>query len=392
MLDGRRSSMFGPVFGPVFGRLAAGLALLAALQGLAGCASTDASGSPDLARALRARGLDPASVVIPHQITDEMRAWAHQQVPEGTPLEQRLDRLLAGLLDPTRIRIEYESRHTATAEEVFRTRRANCLSFTSLFVGLAREVGVPVVYLAVDDVERFEKEGDLVVVSGHVSAGYDTGTEVKILDFTVEPVAEYRNVRAISDLTAIALFYANRGAELLRAGEHGEALDWLKKAVAIDPEHGGSWINYGVALRRGGDVAGAEAAYRKALEVDPTALSAYQNLAGLLRLRGQEKEAGELLEISSRLGSRNPFIYLTLGDLSFSHGRMEEARRFYRKALRLYRENAEPYAAMGLLALASGDTGDAQKWLRKAAAIDQQNQRVRQLAARLGGGRSGRAG
>ncbi len=375
MLNGRPSS--------VLGKLAGGFALLAAFLGPIGCASAGSSGSPDLARALRARGLDPASVIVPFELTDEMRAWAHQQVPDSTPYEKRLDVLLAGLLDPARLWIEYEGRHTATAAEVFRNHRANCLAFASLFVGLGRELGVPVVYLDVDDIEKFEKEGDLIVVSGHVSAGYDTGPSLRVLDFSAAPVAEYRKVRPISDLTAIGLFYSNRGAELLRANENREALEWLRKAVAIEPELGGSWINYGVALRRAGDIAGAAGAYRKALEVDPTALSAYQNLAGLLHLRGQGKEAEELLEVSRRLGSRNPFIYLTLGDLSLSHGRVDEARRFYRKALRLYRESAEPYAAMGLLALSAGDTRDARKWLRKAAAIDQENQRVRRLSARL---------
>jgi Flp pilus assembly protein TadD len=360
------------------------LALAGALLALVGCASA----GPivlDPEKELRARGLDPATVVIPYQITDEMRAWARAQIPEGTPTEERLDRLLAGLLDPARLRIQYEARATGTAIDVFQKRRANCLAFTSLFVGMAREVGVPVVYLDVDDIERFEKEGDLVVVSGHVSAGFNTGTALKILDFSLAPPTEYRKVEPISDLTAIALYHSNRGAEALRNGRNEDALEWLRKAVAIDPELGGAWINYGVALRRSGDTPGAEAAYRKALEADPNALSAYQNLAALLRLQGQEEEAADLLEVSSRLGSRNPFIYLTLGDVSLAHGRMEEARRFYRKALRLYRGNAEPYAAMGLLSLAQGDAGDASKWLRKAISIDQENQRVKQLASRLGG-------
>jgi Flp pilus assembly protein TadD len=363
------------------------LLLGGALFVLLGCASAGPI-VHDLGRELRARGLDPASVVVPFETTDEMRAWVHAQIPEETPFDERLDRLLAALLDPRRLRIQYEARATGTAVEVFQNRRANCLAFTSLFVGLAREVGVPVVYLDVDDVEKFEKEGDLVVVSGHVSAGFNTGSALKILDFSQAPAAEYRHVQPISDLTAIALYHSNRGAEALRNGRNDLALEWLRKAVTIDPELGGAWINYGVALRRSGDSGQAEAAYRKALEVDPNALSAYQNLAALLRLQGQEKEAADLLSVSTRLGSRNPFIYLTLGDLSFSHGRLEEARRFYRRALRLYRGNAEPYAAMGLLSLAQGDVGEATKWLRKAVSIDQENDRVKQLAHRLEGRRT----
>lgn len=365
------------------------LALGGILLALAGCASSQSPIVLDLDKELRSRGVDPATVVVPYQLTDEMRTWAHQQVPEETPAEERLELLLTALLDPERLRIEYEARSTGTAEEVFRNRRANCLAFTSLFVGLAREVGVPVVYLDVDDVEKFEKEGDLVVVSGHVSAGFVVGSTLKILDFSQAPAAEYRHVAPISDLTAIALFHSNRGAEALRTGKNDEALEWLRKAVAIDPALGRAWINYGVALRRSGDSAGAELAYRKALESDPNALSAYQNLAALLRFKGQEKEAEDLLAVSTRLGSRNPFIYLTLGDLSFAHGRMDEARRFYRKALRLYRGSAEPYAAMGLLSLAVGDPGDAERWMRKAVAIDQENERVKALVSRMNGGRTG---
>jgi Flp pilus assembly protein TadD len=364
------------------------LLLGAALLAAAGCAAAR-SGAPadtvrDTMRLLRSRGVDPSTLVVPHAITEEMRAWVHQQVPDATPKDQRLGRLLSALVDPSGLQLIYEGRHTSTAAEAFANRRANCLAFTSLFVGLAREIGVPVVYLDVDDIEKFEKEGDLVVVSGHVSAGYNTGSEMKILDFSAAPTAQYRKVHPISDLTATSLFYSNRGAEALRAGRNEEAMDWLRKAVAIDPELGRAWINYGVGLRRLGDEAGAEKAYRTALEVEPTAVSAYQNLAGLLRAHGHDSEAVDLLALSERLGTRNPFIYLSLGDLSLSHGRLDEARRFYRKSLRLYRDSAEPYAAMGLLSLASGDAGDAQKWLRRAVSIDQENQRVKQLAGRLG--------
>ncbi|MFL6200920.1 MAG: tetratricopeptide repeat protein [Thermoanaerobaculia bacterium] len=364
--------------------------LLVAALLAAGCASSSVRNldSGDVARELRHRGLEPSGVIIPYELTEEMRAWAHSLVPHDTEPEKRLEVLLAGLVDPDKLKVVYEPRYTATAQEVFETRRANCLAFTSLFVGMAREIGVPAYFLDVDDVERFEKEGDLVVVSGHVSAGYGSGPEIKILDFSAAPEPGYRHVRRISDMTAIALFHSNRGGELLRTGKQSEALPWLQKAVAIDPDLPGAWINYGVALRRSGDLVRAEEAYRKALEVDPQAVSAYQNLAALLRHQGKQREAEDLLALSGTLGSRNPYIYLSLGDLSLAHGRIDEARRFYKRALRLYRESAEPYAAMGIAALASGDAGEAHRWMRKAVAIDQENQRVKLLVARLGGGRS----
>ena len=351
-----------------------------------GCASRGPLGSSDLERALRERGLDPSSIIIPFEMTAEMRAWAHAQVAEGTPDEELLGKLLAAMTARSKLQLQYEAGRTATAREAFESRRANCLAFTSLFVGMARELGIPVFYLSVEDVERFEKDGDLMVVSGHVSAGYDIGGgRLKILDFSPTREPEYRRVHPVTDLRAVALFYSNRGAESLRAGSSAEALVWLRKAVEIDPAFSGAWVNLGVALRREGDVAGAEAAYRKALEVDPQTSSAYTNLGSLLRSRGQDGEAEALLTLAASANHRNPFSYLALGDLSLAQGRLAEAQRFYRQALRLHRGDAEIYAALGLVALAAGDDGEARKWLRRAEARDRDNERVRRLGSRLGG-------
>lgn len=367
------------------GRFPLSAALGGALLAL-GCASSrPPQGEADLPGDLRSRGVDPASVVVPWEITDAMRAWVHEQVPGTLPEEERLAALLAALVDPGRLGLQYEAGYSGTAREAFETRKANCLAFTSLFVGLAREIGVPAFYLDVDDVEKFEKEGDLMVISGHTSAGFDVGGQLKILDFTPGRQPGYRRLSRLPDRTALALHHSNRGAELLRAGKRQEALPWLRKAVAIDPELGGAWVNLGVALRRGGDAKGAEAAYRTGLEADPGEASAYQNLSALLRLHGQEAEAVELLALATRVGGKNPFSYLALGDLSLAHGRLEEARRFYKRALHLYRDNPEPYAALGLVALKGGKRNEARRWLRKAEALDRDNERVRQLEGRLTG-------
>jgi Flp pilus assembly protein TadD len=361
-----------------------GIALVVPLLLLAGCASKGPTTVAGVAHELRQRGVDPASVVVPFEVTDEMRAWVHAQVSNAGPPEQRLDHLLTAIVNPAGLGLTYEGGSTSTAREAFASRKANCLGFTSLFVGLARELGISAFYLGVDDVERFERDGDLLVISGHVSAGFGMGGgKIKILEFTEAPKAEYRHVRRIDDLTAIALYHANHGAELLRAGHLDAALPWLRKSVAIDPELGDGWVDLGVGLRRAGDLGGAEAAYRKALEVNPQGAAAYQNLAALLRLRGHPREADDLMALSTRASGQNPFSYLALGDLSLSQGRLDEARRFYRRAMWLNRDDPEPYAALGLAALAGGDRREAEKWLRKAAARDKANERVRRLQSRL---------
>jgi len=350
------------------------------------CRSTSLNVAEDLElqQGLRARGVDPASVTVPWRLSAEMRQWVHHAVPDNLGNEERLQRLLSALLGSDGLALEYKAGTTGTAQEVFASHQANCLAFTSIFVGMAREVGVQVFYLEVGDFEKFEREGNLVVESDHVTAGYGSGSQLRILEFTPIAKPNYRQLHRISDKTAIALYYSNRGAELLRGGGDAAALVWLQKAVVLDPELARAWINYGVAMRRTGDAAGAEAAYRKALEHDPAAVAAYQNLAALLFVAGRSREASELMALSGKLDSRNPFNYLALGDVSLGQGRIEEARGFYRKAQRLEGAAADADAALGQLALAAGDRREARRWLHKAVSRDSANDRVQRLAAQLG--------
>lgn len=367
---------------PAARSLAAALALL-----LAACApGFPPRGAASVERSLRAQGFDPAGVIVPYDLTPEMRAWVRREVAAGQP-EQRLDFLLRALLDPKLLGLAYEPGTTRTAIEAFTARKANCLAFTSLFVGLAREIGIDAYYLGVDDVERFERDGDLLVISGHVSAAFDLGGgRVKILEFTNAPKTEYRRTRRLRDATAVALYHSNKGAEILRTGQTEPALPWLRKAVILDPELGDAWVNLGVGLRRTGDLAGAERAYRTALEAAPSTVSAYHNLASLLRARGHGEEADELLAVGARIRDSDPFTYLALGDVAFARGRLEEARRYYRRALARYRDDAEPYAALGQVACAAGRYDEGLRWLRKAAGRGEEGgpvERVRKLEATL---------
>ena len=344
-----------------------GLAVATALIGQ-GCVGVDPrlDSARTLPATLRQMGLDPAAVVIPFEISPEMRLWLKREVNSSGEDRQRLTGLLRALFDRSGLKLEYESDFTVTAAEAFAAQRANCLSFTNLFVGLAREMGLAAYFLEIDDVQRFTREGDLVVVSGHVTAAYGPPQERLILDFTAGQASNYREVREISDLRAMALYYSNRGAGELRDGRHAEALRWLDTAVALDPELAGGWTNLGVARRRTGDYTGAELAYRRALEIDPQAASGYQNLGALLKMRGRDAEADRLLELSRRLDTRNPFLYLDLGDVSLDQGRMEEAEGLYRRALRLDDGLAESHAAMGLLFWRQGRRAEAERWLKRA--------------------------
>lgn len=341
-------------------------------------------GPGELERLIRSRGLRPTHVVVPYRLSAEMKRWLHERVPKSVQGHgDRLFYLSRALFQSPDFEIRYERGHTGTALDVFETQRANCLAFTHLFIGMARELSIPVYFLEVRDLENYRKEGDLIVVSDHVAVGFGPSHDLHIIDFAATEGLEYRRITIIDDYRAIAMFYSNRGAEQLRLGRYEEALSWLRSAVAIDPGYAASWVNLGVALRRSGDLTAAEAVYRHALELDLHSTSALQNLAALLNYQGKDEEAVELLELADRSSNRNPYTYLTLGDLSMRHGEIEAAGRFYRKALRRQGQNAESIAAMGLWLLQQGKTKKALGWLQRAEDLDPASERVALLKHRL---------
>jgi tetratricopeptide (TPR) repeat protein len=388
--------------------LGALLLVAAGTAALAGCASSGAA--PEMSRsellaAVRLRGLDPAEVVLPFAVGAEAKAWLGENIPRSGSPADRLRTLLDRLMGEEGLGIVYQRNYTGTADEVFTARTGNCLGFMNLFVGLAREMEITAFFVAVEDEVLYDREGDLVLVSDHVAAGFGSGTELLLLDFAPGPPRHYEGLRPLTDLEALAKYYSNRGAELLRDGKAREAATWLSTAVRLEPSLAPSWVNLGVARRRVGDLAGAELAYQTALELNPQTASAYQNLAALLRLKGEEEEALSLLALVQRLGSRNPYSYLSLGDWSLEAGRPEEARRFYRRALALgagpldasarlgvsvgplsetqRAAQAEAAAALGELELAQGHADRARRWLRRARRLDSEGERTRELERRL---------
>ena len=341
---------------------------------------------PDVVLADRGVGSQPDGSV-PFEVDPAMREWVLEEVGRRGSREERLFRLLEALVGDNGRDITYIPGYTGTAQEVFSTGEANCLGFTHLFVGLARELGISVEYLRVHDVQRIERQGAYVVVSGHVSAGYNTGPEYQVLDFSDLPIDDYRHVETIADHSVIALHHVNRGAELMLQGDWQEARPWLEMGVELDPELPEGWVNMGVLLRREGRRDEAEAAYRQAIEIAPHFTASYQNLAAMLLADpDRRQEAMELLDLATRNNTRNPFLFVALGDLAKEHGQMNLAGGYYRRAVSLAPDEAETVAAMGLWALEQDKVRKAWRLMRRAQRLQPDHHRVKTLEIRLTSG------
>jgi Tfp pilus assembly protein PilF len=332
-------------------------------------------------REVRRHDVDPDTIVNPLAYTREMRDAALEVAGYGTPLD-RLRRLQAFLFNEDLFPFDYESTLTYSATEAFEQRTGNCVSFTNLFLALARSIDVPVKAALVMMPGDAEKEGDLVVVHNHIVAIYEHSGGATVFDFNRRRDRPRIRLSIIGDAEITAIYLNNLGAEALLAGNPTEALDYVEKAVLLAPEFALARGNLGVVHRQLGDVPGALEAYRLALNIVPDDATILNNLAALYQAEGRHDEARAVLRAVDRRAA-SPYLLIVLGDIELSRGDEDKAMRLYKRAARQGRDLPEPQIAIARALIAEGRTDAARKRLRKALARDAGNETARDLLRRL---------
>ena len=322
-------------------------------------------------REVAARQLDLTEVTNPLMITPGMREEAERLAGNGTPTE-RLAKLQHGLFDSASFPFTYLNRGTFTAAEAFHRRQGNCLSFTNLFVAMARSLGVPVTTALVLRSQGSEQEGDLIVVNTHVVAVLSYAGGTATYDFDLSRQRQPTALRILDDMWITALYLNNKGADELRAAHPEAARELFENAVRLAPEFAPAWGNVGVARRRAGDINGALDAYAQALLLDPGNPTILTNLAALHRSLGREREAQRALA-AARLSEASPHVLLVRGDIELAKGRIGEAISLYRAARRRGPDLVEPWIALARAEIARERVGAARRLLRGALKIEPDN-------------------
>jgi len=278
---------------------------------------------------------------------------------------QKLLALIEALEDRGMFSLEY-AEVTRSARGTFHDRQGNCLSFTMLFVTLARAAGLQASYQSVDVPPYWSYDGQVVVarhVNSLVRTGYGEDTTV---DFNVRPYEGKKRGRRVDDSYALGLFYTNLGAEAMVRGEHAAALAYLREAAGANAEFAGLWVNLGVLYSRRGNYDHAEAAYLRALELDDEEPSALANLTLVYETLGETDLAAEYRARAQEYRERNPYYHFASASLAYQEQRYEEALAQVRKAIRLAPDEHEFYELRGRVQTALGDARDASKSFERA--------------------------
>jgi tetratricopeptide (TPR) repeat protein len=277
----------------------------------------------------------------------EMRAFVAPLRAIEDPVV-RLTRLREAMQQRGLFSIVYNGSSTRTARRVFHERQGNCLSFTMLFVALARAAGLEARYQLVDVPRTFNSEGGALIVDTHVNAAVLAPFGRKFfIDFNTANFRSKYPIRAISDRYALALFYNNLGAEALVRQEYPLSFAMLREAARTHADIPGTWVNLGVLYTRHGLHDHAEVAELRALAADPTEQSALANLVAIYSALGDTELADEYRQRIRRWRDMNPYYHFGVAQALYDQKRFDDALISLQSAIRLKRDEDEFYLLQG---------------------------------------------
>ncbi len=320
-------------------------------------------------------------VEIPFELSEEVAAEVDALLsPIGDQkkrIQDIVDYIFSGL------DLQYSLLPTRNADETFVARSGNCLSFVNLFVAIARRQRLNPFYVEVEDYQRWNYSQGVVVSRGHIVAGVNVDGDLQTYDFLPYRPKSYKDFNPIDDLTAMAHYYNNLGAEALMREQPEVAEPYLVIANSLAPDFEKAINNLGIVLMRRGGTDEAIALYERGLALHPDSVPLLNNLARAYQNSGRQQEAMNLLGRMEKLNQTNPFIFVYRGELALAEGDNDAALEFMRQALRTDSEIPEVHLGLAKVFIARGELDRARHHVERALKLDATHDEARRYAAML---------
>jgi Flp pilus assembly protein TadD len=293
---------------------------------------------------------------------DEMRAYIAAHIPRDAHNSQKAKLLLQTFFSDDGIQVQYDNIKTHTAIETFHTRQGNCLSFTALFIAMAREVGLRASFQEVKTPTVWSSIGQLYIYNRHINVllRYSNSND-QVVDFDMANFSDEYPRRRISDKAAVAQYHNNMSVYWLWQEDASRALAHQRMALKLLPHEDYLWTNLGAVYSHFGYPDYAEAAFLTALSYDMHDLVALSNLARLYERRGDEELARHYSEQVQYFRRNNPFYLYALAERHYEDGEYVEAREELRRAIKVQEGEHEFHQLLGLTELRLGDVEQARK-------------------------------
>ena len=298
-------------------------------------------------------------------LSDEMKDLLDQQILQVKGEKRRLDMIVELIFDRSVVGFDYSGLKTFTAEETFDKRSGNCLSYTTMFIALARYAGLRAKFQEVSDYSDWNRQGDLIVCSSHINSVVEIGTRIYEVDFQYRSEKKFWNRKVIDDDRAEAHYFNNIGSEALLIGDYSLAEEFLRRSIDLDSSFSFVWTNLGVLLRKMDKTKEAEEHFKKAVMLDKKNHTAKMNLAGLYESQGFIKKSEKLKDQIKKILNRNPYYHFDLGVSEYNRENYRGAIDYFKRAIRRDHKKSEFYIKLSAAYYKLGDLKMSKKYLIK---------------------------
>ena len=103
-------------------------------------------------------------------LNDEIKHFLDETFENTHGSNQKLDILINAIFAGKGLALTYGNHRTKTVTETFEERNGNCLSFTTMFVAMARYIGLPAAFQEVETQSSWDKKGEVVINNRHMNA------------------------------------------------------------------------------------------------------------------------------------------------------------------------------------------------------------------------------
>ncbi len=284
-------------------------------------------------------------------VDDEMREFVQRYTSGVSSQRQRLMMLHRAVTGAGALDLQYDALAEGTAIEVFHRGSANCLSYSNLFVALAREAGLNATYQSLDVRPQWTRQGERVMVRLHVNimVKLPGRNQQYMVDIDPLPTRDITGSRELSDVEAEALYHNNLAMDALSNDDLERAWRHAVRALQLSADDAHLWVNLGAIYRVAGQFRAAENSYLYALKLDRWERSAMNNLVVLYSLEGREQERQKWSSRVARYRETNPYFHAWLGDTAADSGDWRTALEHYEQALDLSPDDSNLLYAVGLI-------------------------------------------
>lgn len=303
------------------------------------------------------------------ELSPEMIEFLDRWVDRNEEDFSRMERLLYAVMGDGTFQLIYDDK-TRTAEETFSDERGNCLSFTSMFVAMARHLGLNANYQEVTVPPDWSISGQTFILSKHVNVHVKIDSRRnRMIDFNMADFRISYDREIISDRRGRAHYFNNKGVEFMLEGDTSLALANFIESLTEDESFTPAWINLGILYSREDYPNYAEAAYLKALDKGGTSLVAMNNLAALYDRQGQSELAARYQRLIESHRMRNPYYRYHLARTAFENEDFDSAIDHLNFAIRENKNDDNFYFLLSLSYLNIGEKESAQRWMKKAEEV-----------------------